>query len=146
MGCELTPAGPEDAPDFARVAARTLAEAWSEVGLREALAQDGCRALAARDAGGSVRGFVLGRHVLEESQILLVAVEPEWQGHGLGRRMLDDYLARARGEGATTATLEVRPSNESAQALYEGLGFATQGQRPGFYGDGEDALLMGVVL
>ncbi len=84
--------------------------------------------------------------MLEESQILLVAVEPEWQGHGLGRRMLQDYLARARGEGATTATLEVRPSNESAQALYEGLGFATQGQRPGFYRDGEDALLMGVVL
>lgn len=106
MECELAPTSPEDAPALARVAARTLSEAWSEVGLREALEQAGCRALAARDAGGSVRGFVLGRRVLTES----------------------------------------RSSNRSTQALYERLGFVIQGQRPGFYGDGEHALLVGVVL
>ena len=146
MECDLAPASPEDARALARLAARTLSEAWSEVGLREALEQGVCRALAARDAGGNVRGFVLGRHVLTESQILLVVVEPGWQGHGLGRRMLEDYLARARSEGAITATLEVRSSNRGAQAVYERLGFVTQGQRPGFYADGEDALLMGVGL
>ncbi len=100
MECELTPTSPEDAPALARVAARTLSDAWSEVGLREALEQAGCCALAARDAGGSVRGFVVGRRVFTESQILLLVVEPGWRDRGLGRRMLEDYLARARGEGA----------------------------------------------
>ena len=146
MECELSLAGSADAQDLARVAARALAEPWSEVGLREALEQDGCHAVTAREVGGRVRGFVLGRRVLGESQVLLVAVEPEWQGRGLGTHLLGDYLARAREEGVRTATLEVRSSNASALALYERLGFAIQGQRPGFYADGEDALLMGAVL
>ncbi len=146
MECELARAGPGDAPALACLTARTLAEAWSEGGLREALEQESCRAVVARDAAGAVRGLVLGRHLLSESQILLVAVEPEWRGNGLGQRMLGNYLARARAEGATTATLEVRRSNASARALYERLGFGIQGERPGFYGDGEEALLMGAVL
>ncbi len=145
MECELSLAGSADTQDLARVAAGTLAEPWSEVGLREALEQDGCHAVTAREVGGRVRGFVLGRRV-GESQVLLVAVEPEWQGRGLGTHLLGDYLARAREEGVRTATLEVRSSNASALALYESLGFAIQGQRPGFYADGEDALLMGAVL
>ncbi len=116
MECELARAGPGDAPALARLTARTLAEAWSEGGLREAREQESCRALA-RDSAGGVRGFVLGRHLLPESQILLVAVESEWRGSGLGRRMLGNYLARARAEGATKATLEVRRSNASGRAF-----------------------------
>lgn len=146
MRCEIGQAHPADARGFAQVVGRALPEAWSEVALRQALEQGICRAVAARDSRGGVKGFVLGRRVLEEVQIALVAVDPDWQGVGLGRQLLGDYLARAREEGVTQVTLEVRPSNSAARALYRDFGFAVQGRRAKYYADGEDALLLGSAL
>ncbi len=146
MRCEIEAASPADAPSLAHLVARALPEAWSESTLHSALEQGICRAVAARDGAGGVRGLVLGRRVLEEVQIALFAVDPSWQGQGLGRRLLRDFLARARREGATTATLEVRPSNGAARALYDDFGFALLGRRPHYYADGEDTLLLGAEL
>jgi len=77
MRCEIGQAHPADAGGFAQVVARALAEASSEAALRRALEQGICRAVAARDSRGGVKGFVLGRRALEEVQIALVAVDPD---------------------------------------------------------------------
>ncbi len=61
MRCEIGQAHPADARGFAQVVGRALPEAWSEVALRQALEQGICRAVAARDSRGGVKGFVLGR-------------------------------------------------------------------------------------
>ena len=56
---------------------------------------------------------------------------------------MGQMMAFAAAEGITAMTLEVRRSNEIAQALYGKLGFVVEGVRPKYYEDnGEDALLM----
>lgn len=78
-----------------------------------------------------------------ELQINDIAVHPGSRRRGLGGWLLDEILDRAVQRGARRATLEVRPSNAAARALYASRGFAESGRRPGYYADsGEDAILM----
>jgi len=68
-------------------------------------------------------GRMIGHGVLSvavgEAHVLNVCVHPDWQGRGLGRRILDRMLRLAREHEADTAFLEVRASNTVAQHLYE---------------------------
>jgi ribosomal-protein-alanine N-acetyltransferase len=68
-----------------------------------------------------------------EAHVLNVCVHPDWQGRGLGRRILDRLLRLAREHEADTAFLEVRASNTVAQRLYESAGFNEIGVRRGYY-------------
>jgi ribosomal-protein-alanine N-acetyltransferase len=71
-----------------------------------------------------------------------LAVKPELQGAGRGRRLLDGVLSILAGYGVKRVRLEVRPSNERALALYESVGFDRLARHEEYYPDGEDALLM----
>jgi ribosomal-protein-alanine N-acetyltransferase len=85
--------------------------------------------------------------VLDEADINNVAVAAAQRGRGYGRQLLQAVLARALNLGCKRLTLEVRPSNAPALALYQSLGFVVCGRRSGYYQDnGEDALLMECVL
>ena len=64
-----------------------------------------------------------------EAHVLNVCVEPDMQGQGLGRKLLERMLTVARERHADTAYLEVRVSNERAIALYESMGFREVGHR-----------------
>ena len=68
-----------------------------------------------------------------EAHLLNICVEPGWQGHGLGRRLLRRMLRIARERDADTMFLEVRVSNKAAQGLYEAEGFAEVGRRRDYY-------------
>jgi ribosomal-protein-alanine N-acetyltransferase len=60
---------------------------------------------------------------------------------GIASALLESMIERAGAEEAFT--LEVRPSNTGAIALYERFGFRAAGTRPRYYHDtGEDALIM----
>ncbi len=79
-----------------------------------------------------------------ECHILNVCVHPEWQGHGLGRKMLRHLLNLGRRHQADTAFLEVRASNVRAIRLYNIEGFNEVARRRGYYPGnkgGEDALV-----
>jgi ribosomal-protein-alanine N-acetyltransferase len=77
-----------------------------------------------------------------EAHIITVAVRPTWQRRGLGEFLLLGLLDDAQTNHADVATLEVRPSNHPAIALYHKYGFELVGQRPGYYDNGEDALIL----
>ena len=79
--------------------------------------------------------------VAGELQVMLVAVQPELQGRGLGRQVLQALLEGAQARGCSSASLEVAASNQAAIGLYSALGFINCGQRSGYYRNGEDALL-----
>lgn len=79
------------------------------------------------------------------SHLLAVAVAERLEGQGLGALLLDDAMRGARARGARGMTLEVRPGNRRAIALYESRGFVEVGTRPRYFND-EDAILMSVVL
>jgi len=100
--------------------------------------------------GERVVGYGVLSVVLDESHILNLCIQPEWQRRGLGARLIQRLLSVAREHGAETAFLEVRVSNDAAFKLYEGLGFEEIGRRREYYpasqGKREDALVMSLEL
>jgi ribosomal-protein-alanine N-acetyltransferase len=91
--------------------------------------------------GETLVAMASGWLVVDELHITLVAVAPEQRRRGLGRRVLQGLLERARQQGARHATLEVAPTNTAAVGLYRGLGFQDAGLRRGYYRNGDDALI-----
>ncbi|PRY25565.1 ribosomal-protein-alanine N-acetyltransferase [Aliiruegeria haliotis] len=81
----------------------------------------------------SAFGFALGRVVVDEAELLTLAVSPAHRRHGTGRALLAAFEAEARAEGARTAFLEVSADNAAALALYESSDYRQTGQRPGYY-------------
>lgn len=79
-----------------------------------------------------VIGFALTRQVLDEEEILLIAVHPAHRGHGVGKKLLREVIERARGRSVTRVFLEMRDGNE-AEHLYRTFGFEKIGQRAGYY-------------
>lgn len=94
-------------------------------------------------ADGRVLGYVGMMFVLDEGYISNVAVIPEARRQGVGRALIAALLQRAEAMELSFVTLEVRPSNTAAIALYEGFGFEPVGRRKNYYDKpSEDALLM----
>jgi ribosomal protein S18 acetylase RimI-like enzyme len=87
--------------------------------------------------GGSVvsYGMLRGWDDGHEVPSLGVVVHPDWQGRGIGRRMMEHLHHVARRRGATRIRLKVYPDNEAALRLYERLGYefahTESGQRVG---------------
>jgi ribosomal-protein-alanine N-acetyltransferase len=78
----------------------------------------------------------------DEAHISTIAVHPDWRGMGLGEWLLLALLEAGQALGAEKATLEVRPSNGPALALYQKYQFEEVGRRPRYYSDNdEDALI-----
>ena len=116
-------------------------DAWSEALLEDELARkDRSWWIALQD--GELIGYAGGLVACGELQILKVAVSPDCRRKGIARELVARVAADARNLGAESATLEVRASNDGAQAFYEALGLESQGARPGYYSDREDALIM----
>ncbi len=94
-------------------------------------------AMLVAESQGNVIGFVAYRVVLEEGEILNIAVAPDFRRAGVASRLLAEVLPLA-----PNWFLEVRISNTNAQAAYRRMGFREIGRRPRYYADGEDAQLL----
>jgi [ribosomal protein S18]-alanine N-acetyltransferase len=91
-------------------------------------------------------GFVIGRAVAGEAELLTLAVAPEARRRGTGAQLVAGFLAEARARGAVEAFLEVAADNAAAIALYHAAGFAESGLRRGYYRRPEGAALDAVVM
>ena len=81
--------------------------------------------------------------MVDEAHITTIATRNDYRRQGIGERLLISTIEMAMQLSAKVVTLEVRLSNEEAQALYQKYGFRKVGVRRGYYSDnGEDALLM----
>ncbi|MEO6860082.1 MAG: ribosomal protein S18-alanine N-acetyltransferase [Microcoleus sp.] len=81
--------------------------------------------------------------ILEEAHITILAIDPRFQGRGLGQALLWALLKSACDRQLERATLEVRASNLVALSLYKKFGFKEAGRRKRYYADtGEDAVIM----
>ncbi|MGH2418340.1 MAG: ribosomal protein S18-alanine N-acetyltransferase [Candidatus Limnocylindria bacterium] len=100
------------------------------------------RYLVAR-AGETLVGFAGIWTMVDDAHITTFGVHPDWRRQAIGRQLLLNLAELSVAVGARRMTLEVRASNEAAQALYRAFGFDVVGRRPGYYtDDGEDALIM----
>jgi ribosomal-protein-alanine N-acetyltransferase len=117
-----------------------------ERSLREELVRPWARLRAARDESGGLLGYALFWHVVDELQLLNVAVAIPARRRGIGRALMNDLVAYARAHGVARVLLEVRAGNAAAIALYEQLGFTQFNVRERYYADDEDAIEMTLVL
>ena len=108
-------------------------EAWTRSQLSGILPMAGVSLILAVNRGRDcVVGFSLTRTVAEESELLLIAVLPDEQRGGVGTLLLDDFLDRARDEGASRVHLEVRDGNPAIDR-YGAAGFSPVGRRRNYY-------------
>jgi ribosomal-protein-alanine N-acetyltransferase len=91
---------------------------------------------------GIIVGYLCGWFVVDEGEILKVAVHPSSRRCGVGKVLLEEAMLIAGQREIRTLHLEVRVSNRAAITLYEICGFHEVGSRKRYYEDGEDALLM----
>lgn len=118
----------------------TTPRAWSEAEFDAQIADPNVHLV------GDGPGFALARVVLNEAELLTLAVDPVSQGRGVGFGLLAQIEAVARQAGAQTMHLEVSAENGAARALYAKAGYAQTGQRPRYYRTPEgrrvDAIIM----
>lgn len=91
-------------------------------------------------------GLLIGRVVLDEAELLTLAVDPDRRRQGIARALLADFTAAATSRGAATAFLEVAADNIPALALYRGVDWADAGRRRRYYGPATDAVILRLVL
>jgi [ribosomal protein S18]-alanine N-acetyltransferase len=136
---------PMTIPDVAAVASVERSSyqfPWSEGVFRDCVRVGYlCRVVEYRNeiSGYGIMSFGAG-----EAHVLNICVRHELRGMGVGRRLMDYLLDRAREEYMQDVFLEVRPSNTIAIGLYESMGFQRIGLRKGYYqavGGREDALV-----
>lgn len=135
------PATDADADAITAIEALVEPGSWSVDGVRRHLATPAGRGHVLVEEG-DVRAHILTTVVVDEAEILTIAVHPESRRRGLGRRLLEDVQWRWTSDGVVQAYLEVRRSNLAARALYARCGWSESGVRRAYYRDGEDAVLM----
>ena len=136
----IEPVGTEAAAALAAIHATAFARPWSPLEFQSLLGE---RAVVAdglfigRDTPlgrpAQPAGFIMSRIVLDEAEILTVAIRPESRGRGHARPLLSRHLDELSRRGVARVHLEVEDGNAPAIALYGRLGFRETGRRNGYY-------------
>lgn len=109
---------------------------WTEAEFAGLLESSGC--VLHTTAGG----FLLGRTVAGEAELLTLAVDPAARRTGQGRDLVGRFLVTCAAQGAEAAFLEVASDNPAALALYLTTGWIQAGRRRDYYAPGVDALVL----
>jgi ribosomal-protein-alanine N-acetyltransferase len=135
-----------DIPQITAIEKQVFPTPWSAAAFRSEL-EDNAMArylvLAPTEAPATVLAYGGMWKIFDEGHITNIAVRPDHQGKKLGRLLVHAMITWAWANGISHMTLEARPSNQRAIALYKSMGFEEAGLRPGYYADtSEDALIM----
>ena len=131
-----------EVPQVAELEKLCFAMPWSEKSVAGELDNPLALWLVAMD-GESLAGYVGSQTVMDETDMMNLAVTPQFRRQGVGEALVNALVASLKELGSRCLTLEVRDSNVPARALYAKLGFAEVGRRRGYYRDPrEDALIL----
>lgn len=119
-----------------------FSDPWSENSVSSELNNPLSLWLVAVD-GERVAGYVGSQSVMGESDMMNIAVHPDYRRRGLAEMLVAELVTALKNAGNTCLTLEVRASNAPAIALYEKTGFSQIGLRKNYYRNPrEDALIL----
>jgi [ribosomal protein S18]-alanine N-acetyltransferase len=149
---QLRPMQMHDLDNIMQIEPTIYSHPWTRGNFSDSL-QNGYSGWVLEDAGEMI-GYSLLMIVMDEAHLLNLSVAKHMQKQGLGRYLLEHMLKIAKIHKALNMFLEVRPSNISAIALYEKMGFCEMAVRRGYYPADpkisktgrEDAVLMGLAL
>lgn len=116
---------------------------WSRASFEKEIAENKCARYLVVETEGRPVAYAGMWLILDEAHITNIAVHPDFRRRGYGRLVTHSLMQLASDLCMSFITLEVRRSNEAAQALYHQLGFIDVGYRKRYYEDNhEDALIM----
>ena len=119
-----------------------FSDPWSERSIASELDNKLAFWLVATE-GETVAGYIGSQTVMEETDMMNVAVHPDFRRQGIAEALVSGLVEHLKAMGSHCLTLEVRASNAPAIALYEKLGFAEIGRRKNYYRNPrEDALIL----
>lgn len=133
---------PRHVPQVAALEKICFADPWSEKSVASELENPLSYWLVAMD-GEKLVGYVGSQTVLGETDMMNVAVSPDYRRQGIAEGLILALIAALKARESHCLTLEVRDSNASARTLYEKLGFSEIGRRKNYYRNPkEDALIL----
>jgi ribosomal-protein-alanine N-acetyltransferase len=144
---QFRPMTPDDLDAIMDIEPHIYSHPWSRGNFSDSLISGYPSWVLLHDA--KIIGYALMMMVLDEAHLLNLSVAKAYQKQGLGRLLLEHMIMIAKKHHAANMFLEVRPSNISAIALYENIGFNEMAIRRGYYpahNGREDAVLMGLAL
>lgn len=143
---QIRPARLADSAAIVAIERRCFSDPWSGEAFEEMIRFPLALTLVA-ERDREVGGYLVGRAVAGEGEIMNLAVAPAERGVGLGGRLLDAGLAALAARGAQSVYLEVRDGNAAARELYGRRGFRPVGRRAGYYRNPvEDAIVLRLSL
>lgn len=144
---QFRPMTPDDLDVIMEIEPHIYSHPWSRGNFSDSLMSGYPAWVLLCDA--KIIGYALMMIVLDEAHLLNLSIAKAYQKQGLGRLLLEHMISIAKRHNAANMFLEVRPSNISAIALYENIGFNEMAIRRGYYpahNGREDAVLMGLAL
>lgn len=144
MSVKIVPMTADHLEELEKLERICFSRPWSRKMLAEELENQCAAFLVAEDSvSGRVLGYAGLMVVADEGYITNVAVFPEYRRQGIAAQFLQVFLQFAAANHLAFLTLEVRPSNAAAIALYQGFGFEEVGRRKNYYDlPKEDALIL----
>lgn len=136
----VRPATLDDATAIAALEREATGRPWSLGMVRSALESSTCRAFVV--GAPHAVGYAVTRVVADEAELLILGVAPHARRRGLASALLDACEEAWRSAGITQAWLDVSEHNHGARALYGRRGWVQVSARRGYYGSGEDALVL----
>jgi len=145
---ELRDAKHSDLPRIIEIERLSFTQPWSPNSFQRELSLSFSRTFLAIPQGDGqlAAGYLCRWLVAGEVHILNIAVHPDFRQQGIATALLEEALAEARRKRAEVMVLEVRRTNLPARQLYRKLGFEDRRLRRNYYGPGEDALVMELVI
>ena len=139
----IVPMNADHLEELERLERICFSRPWSKRMLGEELENQCAAFLVAEDENGTVLGYAGLLVMIDEGYITNVAVFPEYRRLGVAAKIIEVYMNFAQANDLAFLTLEVRPSNEAALALYRRFGFEEVGRRKNYYDlPKEDALIL----
>ncbi len=130
------------APQIAALEKLCFSDPWSVEAIEPELTNPLSLWLVALE-GDRLAGYVGSQTVMEESDMMNIAVHPDFRRQGIAEKLVQELVAALNDRGSQSLALEVRASNEPAIALYNKLGFQQVGLRKNYYRNPkEDALIL----
>ncbi len=129
-------------PQIAELEKLCFSDPWSENSVAGELENPLSLWLVALD-GDCVAGYVGSQSVLGETDMMNIAVAPNYRRQGVAEALVEELVRQLAENGNHSLTLEVRVSNDAAIRLYEKLQFVQIGRRPNYYhSPKEDAFIL----
>ena len=120
-----------------------FSDPWSETSIASELENPLSLWLIAEE-DGAVCGYVGSQTVLDETDMMNIAVRPDCRRKGIAAALIAELVSRLKARGSRILRLEVRESNLPAIALYKAMGFTQLGLRKNYYRNPkENALILG---